>query len=228
VQVRGFATTLRQSDRTESRVTRPAALLLVVAIHTAVLLIALHWVTRVDMRREQPLVFLVLHGHAQVTAPTASASTASAPLQPRKKPAEPRDTQLLTIPMPTQPSAVKPAAPIDWNAEAALAVEQQARLAMSSRPRALDKHGAGADLNGGLGPDREGKPEFGWDRSHTQRVESLEGGGILIHVNERCVVVLIPFPFPFCGIGKIPARGDLLDHIRDAQQVDGNSKNTAP
>jgi hypothetical protein len=46
-------------------------------------------------------------------------------------------------------------------------------------------------------------------------VEPIEGGGLLIHINDRCVVVLIPFPLAFCGIGKIPVRGDLFDHMHE-------------
>jgi hypothetical protein len=38
----------------------------------------------------------------------------------------------------------------------------------------------------------------------------------------------MPFPLPFCGIGKIPVRGDLFDHMRDTPQADANSRNTAP
>jgi hypothetical protein len=194
------------------------------AIHAALLLVASRRVMRVDMRSEEPLIFLALPEHAQVLAPRASEAALS-----RKKPVAPRDTQLITIPQPAQPSAAdNPPAPIDWSNEAELAIKQQAELAMATPPRALDKHGAGADLNGGLSPDREGKPEFGWDRSHTHRVESLEGGALLIHINDRCVVVLMPFPLPFCGIGKIPARGDLLDHMHDEPQADGNPKNIVP
>jgi len=176
------------------------------------------------MRSEEPLTFLALPDSAQVPAPASSVATL-----PRKKPVAPRDTQIVTIPPPAQPPAAdNPPAPIDWRREAELASKQQAELARATPPRALDKHGAGADFNGGLGPDREGKSEFGWDRSHTHRVESLEGGGLLIHINDRCVVVLIPFPLPFCGIGKIPVRGDLLDHMHDEPQADGNQKNIAP
>jgi hypothetical protein len=213
-----------QSDRARSRILHPAVLLLVVAIHAALLLVASHRVTRVDMRSEEPLTFLALPDHAQVPTPASSAAAL-----PRKKQLAPRDTQLVTIPTPAQPSAAdKPPVPIDWNGESELAIKQQAELARATPPRALDKHGAGADFNGGLGPDRGGKPEFGWDRSHTHRVESLEGGVLLIHLNDRCVVVLMPFPLPFCGIGKIPVRGDLLDHMHDEPQADGNQKNIAP
>jgi hypothetical protein len=195
-----------------------------VAIHAALLLVAWRGVTRVDMRSEEPLIFLALTDHVQVPTPAGSAEA-----RPRKKPVAPRDSQFVTIPAPAQPSAAdNPPAPIDWNSEAGLAIKRQAELAMATPPRALDKHGAGADLNGGLGPDREGKSDFGWDRSHTHRVETMEGGGIVIHINDRCVLVLFPLPFGGCGFGKIPVRGDLLDHMHDEPQADGNQKNIAP
>jgi hypothetical protein len=47
-------------------------------------------------------------------------------------------------------------------------------------------------------------------------------------MNDRCVIVLMPFPFPFCGIGKIPVRGDLLDHMHDEPQTGTSQKNIAP
>jgi hypothetical protein len=213
-----------QSDRTKSRLLRPTVLLLVVAIHAALLLVASRQVTRVATRSEEPLIFLALPDHAQVPTPDVSTEA-----RPRKKPVAPRDSQFVTMPAPAQPSAAdKPPAPIDWNSEAGLASKRQAELSTATPPRALDKHGAGADLNGGLGPDRKQQPQFGWDHSHAHRIETIEGGGILIWLNDRCALVLIPFPFGGCGIGKIPVRGDLFDHMHDEQQADANSKNTAP
>jgi hypothetical protein len=210
------------SNRTTSRVLRPAILLLVVAIHAALLLVASRRVTRVNLRSEEPLTFLALPDPMQVP-PAAS------PALPRKKQLAPRDTQIVTIP-PTAPQAAADAPPaaVDWHAEADLANKQRAESAMAPAPRALDKHGAGADLNGGLGPDPKQKADFGWDYSHTHRVETMEGGGILIHINDRCVLVLFPLPFGGCGIGKIPARGDLLDHMHDEPQAGGNPENIAP
>jgi hypothetical protein len=211
-------------DRARSRVLRPAVLLLVVAIHSALLLVAARWVIRVDTQREEPLVFLALPDPGRVRAPTESV-----PALQRKQPVAPHDTQLVTIPTPArQATADTPPAPLDWRAEAELAIQQRAESAMAPAPRALDKHGAGADLNGGLGPDPKQKADFGWDHSHTHRIEGMEGGGILIHINDRCVLVLFPLPFGGCGIGKIPVRGDLLDHMHDEPQADGNQKNIAP
>lgn len=215
------AETMRlQTDWTGSR-KRPVVLLLVLAIHALILLTALRAVTRMPLLREEPLVFLSL------PAPVQAPQTAALPEPPRKKSAASRDSQIVAIPAPAQPPE-KPPEPIDWNAEAALTIEQQARSAMAAPPRALDKHGKGADLDGGLGPDHKPKPEFGWDRTHTHRVQSIEGGGIVIALNDRCVLVLFPFPFGGCGIGKIPVRGDLFEHMHDAPQADGIAKNTAP
>jgi hypothetical protein len=211
-----------QTNRARSRVLRPAVLLLVVAIHAGLLLVASRRVMRAHIRNEEPLTFLALPDPAQAPAPAASAAAA------RKKLPAPRDTQIVTIPPPAPPSTVdKPSAPIDWSSEAALALKDQAELAMAPPPRALDKHGAGADLNGGLGPDPKLKADFGWDHSHTHRVETIEGGGILIHINDRCVLVLFPLPFGGCGIGKIPVRGDLFEHMHEPL-AGGHPKNIAP
>jgi len=214
-----------QSDSARSRIRRTAILLLVVATHATLLLLASRWVTRVDMHSEESLVFLALPDPVRAPVQKESASAL-----PRNKPVAPRDTQLVTVPSaPAQkPTEGNPPAPIDWNAESELAIKQHAELAMAPAPRALDKHGAGADLNGGLGPERKQKSEFGWDRSHTHRVESLEGGRILIHINDRCVLELFPLPFAGCGIGEIQVRGDLFDTMHDAPQADGNAKNIAP
>ena len=212
------------SRRARSRVLRPTVLLLVIAVHAALLLVLSRGVTRVDMHSEEPLTFLALPDHAPVPAPASSVAAL-----PRKKPVASRDTQLVIIPPPAQPSAAdNPPAPIDWSSEAALAIQHQAELASATPPRALDKHGPGADLNGGLGPDRKQKSEFGWDRTHTRRIEPIEGGGILIRLSDHCVLVLFPLPFAGCGIGKIPVRGDLFDHMNDTPQADGNQKNIAP
>jgi hypothetical protein len=212
-----------QSDRAASRMLRPAILLLIVAIHAALLLLASRRVTRVSIGSEEPLVFLALSEHAQVPTPAASVAAA-----PRKKPVAPRDTQLVVIPAPAPPAGDRPPVPIDWNAEAERAIKQHAELAMATPSRALDQHGAGADLNGGLGPDRKQKSEFAWDRKHTQRLESIEGGGILLHLSDHCVLLVFPLPFVGCGIGKIPARGDLFEHMHDEPQTGGNPKNIVP
>jgi hypothetical protein len=46
-------------------------------------------------------------------------------------------------------------------------------------------------------------------------VESLPQGGLLVHVNDNCVLLLFPLPFVGCAIGKIKTNGNLFEHMRD-------------
>ncbi|HEY2779818.1 MAG TPA: hypothetical protein VGI90_03530 [Steroidobacteraceae bacterium] len=222
-----LATTLHdRSANAAPRLLRPVILLLVLSLHAALLLLASQWQTRVALRREESLLFLALPSRMQ----SAAEETAPPPQVPSKK--EPRpshDTQLVIVPTPAEPPAVEqPAAPIDWNAEAARTAKHQAELATAPQPRALDRHGAGIDFDGGLDPEPAYRPEFGWDHAHTHRIEALEGGGSILWLNDRCFIVMAGLiPFPMCGIGKIPPRGDLLDHMRDAAPAESRP-NVAP
>ena len=218
------ATSLALPEGGTAQPRRLAILLLVVALHAALLLLVSRWQTHLNVRTEESLVFLSLPAHVQ------SAEEASPPPSlPRKKPAPTHDTQLVVVPPPVEPPPAeqKPGI-VDWNAEAALTVKQRAQAAAAPQPRALDKHGAGTEFDGGLAPDEGSAPEFGWDHARTHRVEALEGGGSLIWINDRCFIVMAGLiPFPMCGIGKIPARGDLFDRLHDPKQAP-NVNNTAP
>jgi hypothetical protein len=59
------------------------------------------------------------------------------------------------------------------------------------------------------------KPEFHWSHSATHRVELFPEGGFLVNINERCAIVVLIFPMPFCRVGKIPAHSDLFEHMDD-------------
>ena len=223
-----FATSLDdRPDTLTARLLRPTILAIVAALHTGLLLLALSWQARLDLRSEGSLTFLSLPSHVQTAE-----DTAPPPEQPHTKPAPAHDTQLVTVPVPApveSPPPEQPPARIDWNAEAALTAKQQAQSATAPGPRALDQHGAGIDLDGGLGSDPRYAPEFGWDHARTHRVEALEGGGSILWINDRCFIVLAGMiPFPMCGIGKIPVRGDLFDHMRDLPAQEPNAHNTAP
>ena len=60
---------------------------------------------------------------------------------------------------------------------------------------------------------RKSRP-FGWDKTHTQRVEALPGGRISVRLSDRCGLVLAPLPIGGCSLGKIEARGDLFDEMQ--------------
>jgi hypothetical protein len=99
---------------------------------------------------------------------------------------------------------------IDW--------QQETRTAAARLAESLETE---RRLKGKFAPDprfarRTPQPEFGWDRSKTHRIESLPEGGTVIHLNDRCALVLSGFLFPICKLGKIPARGDLFEHMGDA------------
>jgi hypothetical protein len=218
-------------DRPEKaavRLLRPGILLFVAALHAALLFMVSQWQTRVALRHEEPLIFLALPSRMQATPAETEPPPQPSPL---KKPPPSHDTQLVIVPPPAEPPPVEqPVAPVDWTAEAARTAKQQAELAAAPGPRALDQHGAGAgiDFDGGLGPDPEYRPEFGWDHAHTHRIEALEGGGSILWLNDRCFIVMAGvIPFPMCGIGKIPPRGDLFDHMRDTPPAQSRP-NTAP
>ena len=220
-----LATSLHdRTERGRARLRRSTILLLVAALHAALLLVASRWQTRMDLRGTESLTFLALPSSVQ-----APAETASPPPPPRKKPAPPQDTQLIAVPTPpTPPPTEQPPAAIDWSAEAALAAKQHVQSEAAPHPRALDQPGAGVDFNGGL-PDETSRPEFGWYHARTHRVEPLEGGGTILWINDRCFIVMAGYiPFPMCGIGKIPVRGDLFDHLHDPSAAEPNVNNTAP
>jgi hypothetical protein len=138
-------------------------------------------------------------------APTSEAKQtqpqrASSPFR-RSMPAAPIPEQ---SPAPPENNAITP--PIDWQAELAHEAET---ISAKAEPRLKDfgfpRRGAPA-----------GKaPEFAWDRVHTHRVESV-GGALLVHVNDHCMIVLTPLPFPICTPGKRPANGDLFEHMKDS------------
>lgn len=98
-------------------------------------------------------------------------------------------------------------APIDWATE----LSRAAANAVPTEPAPTPK-----DFGFPHAPTLPPKSEpFGWDQVHTHRVESIPGGGILIKLNDNCVLVLIPLPFAACGIGKRKANGDLFKHMQE-------------
>jgi hypothetical protein len=58
-------------------------------------------------------------------------------------------------------------------------------------------------------------PQFAWNYAATHRVEVLPQGGLLFHINDSCVLLIFPLPFVGCGIGKLPANGNLFEHMRE-------------
>jgi hypothetical protein len=219
-----------QDPTARGRLIKSAVFLFVLAVHGALVFMMF---SRAALRIPRPdaegsLVFLLLPAPPALPLSRRVLQPESATLRPRYMPprghpAPPAITE--------KPADETPPLSVDWTAEAERSAEEQARLAADAHHRPLDSHAPGADLEGGLGPYQDKKSDFGWYHARIHRVEKLKGGGSIIWINDRCfipVVGLAIIPFPFCGIGKIPARGDLFDHMRDPRDLGGNTGPGAP
>jgi hypothetical protein len=105
--------------------------------------------------------------------------------------------------------------PIDWGAELARAAKDASAANPARKfkdfgfPRASSAPSA--------------SPEFGWSRARIHRVESLPGGGMLVHLNDNCALVFLPLPFVFCAPGHRPSNGNLFEHMQ-RQSLAGEGK----
>jgi len=152
----------------------------------------------------ESLTWLLLPG-----AVTRPAAPRVAPAGSNRAPVEPR---LRQGPAPQPPAGSSAPAP-DWSAHAAVAAEQEAGAIERGRGQSRALAPPASALTR---PPVPHAPPFHWDRAHTQRVEPLATGGTLLHLNERCALVLyFVIPLAGCALGEIPARGDLFDHMRD-------------
>jgi hypothetical protein len=108
----------------------------------------------------------------------------------------------------SSPSVTVMSPPIDWQAELI-----QAGKAAADKNTEIPTRDFGFPARS---PTLKDYPQFDWDYARTHRVEQLpEGGGLIIHLNENCFIMLNPFPFPFCSPFKHKAKGDLFKHMHD-------------
>jgi hypothetical protein len=96
---------------------------------------------------------------------------------------------------------------VDWNAELMRAARAAASGNTKVPPRNFGFPAGPPTLND--------YPQFDWDYARTHRVETLPEGGMVIHLNDNCVIVLTPFPFPLCSPFKRKANGELFKHMHD-------------
>jgi hypothetical protein len=104
---------------------------------------------------------------------------------------------------------------IDWAAEATRSARLQAEEDELARRRAA----ALAAPHDPAFDQAPRPPEFHWDPVHANRVVPLAGGGTLVRLNDNCALIIsVVIPLVGCTLGKIPARGDLFEHMRDAPE----------
>jgi len=119
---------------------------------------------------------------------------------------------------PRSPPPPAPPPEIDWEHEAALAVQNGIANA--------EKEQKYRDLSASLSPS-----QLNWiKQNHMQpaapgmtwrhpRVEITRDGMPIVHINDHCVLVpLFLIPMVFCSIGHITPNGQLLQSMRDPPQ----------
>jgi hypothetical protein len=114
-------------------------------------------------------------------------------------------------PQESENNAIHP--PTDWAAEMSRVVNDAVSEKLAQKPRDFGfPHSPSA-------PDSK-TPKFEWDYVATHRIEAIPEGGLLLHLNDNCVLILFPLPFAGCGIGKRKANGDLFEHMHDPARSD--------
>jgi hypothetical protein len=180
----------------------------VAALHIAacwLLLATTHPLTVPTISQRLQLVFIlppIVPPESNARPPTSTRRYQRS--SPHGTAAPPPAAQPNTAPSSDEPGAIHP--PIDWAAELDRAARNSVPAEPSREPRNFGFPHASTP------PPKS--PEFAWSHARTHRVESIPGGGLLINVNDRCVVVLFPFPFFGCALGKKPPNGDLFEHMR--------------
>ena len=106
-------------------------------------------------------------------------------------------------PEPEPDGAVHPR--VDWDAELARAAEAAAAGAARPKPKDFGFPAAEAPL--------AKRPQFGWDYAATHRIQPIDGGELLVNLNDNCAMVFLPLPFVFCKPGHKPANGELFRHM---------------
>ncbi len=195
---------------------RVAMFVVVLVIHTALFL--LFAALRTPAGR--PVAAQVASIAFFVEPRRASAATAE-PTRSRRTPI-PRATASpqRRPPQPTESTAITPSPPFppDWRNELQIAANSQ--LAREERKRDQPSPLAPHDFSGVKpGSTADSRHEFGWNHAATHRVEAIPAGGVLININDRCAIAWLIFPVPVCRIGKIPVRGDLFEHLKDAPEA---------
>jgi len=201
---------------------RVATIIVVLIIHVGffILFAAQRRYLRHDGQEEAPsMAFFLPPEQVHTITEGASQSPIAARAAHRTNPKRPAPAaaQLpgpTVRPEPPSNALAVPAAP-DWRSEMRIAANNE--VAAEERNRHKPSPLAPHDFSGvRAGSTDYGKPRFAWDHAATHRVEALPTGGLLINLNDRCSIVWVILPFTFCKIGKIQARGDLLQLMQDA------------
>ncbi len=230
----------RLAMRSRSKAVRAAIGLFVLAVHVAVI-VALCIPHRSRDQVTAPegtvSVYVVVsaaepvrsggHGQASARSPIHMAIGAERHSHPRapaltRRSARP-DRSHEAAAHPPAPTA-HPAVPTDWAVQGEQAAKQEVGREEAARQRAsglTHRSGVSAAITSALRPPPPPPPEFGWAQYRIHRIEVIKGLGIVIHLSERCSLLIAGLMLlPGCTLNKIEARGDLFAHMHDPTDPD--------
>jgi hypothetical protein len=207
---RGLARTGDAVAKNQRRARQFSIISAVVALHVAVvwvLLAATPPVLSRPLSQSLQLVFIVPMNTAPESPVRKPAPRSQQSAPPNATPPSP--VELNPAPPSEEGSAIHP--PIDWAGELERIARDSTSDESSRKP-----------LNFGF-PHASTAPstrprEFAWSYAPTHRIESIPGGGLLVNLNDNCVLVFAPLPFFACALGRKPANGDLFMHMHDPSQ----------
>jgi hypothetical protein len=191
---------------TEARDWRPLIFLAVLLFHAAMILLL----------RARQITVQMPFGSLQLlllppTAPHAAPPVHAASRQPGARAKHAAPSNPITV-APEESSAPRPP-PIDWDKEAELAaqnaISNAGKEAAYRNLAALTPAQRDWISYNGLEPAAPGIP---WAQ---RRVEIVQGGLPIIHINDHCVAIPFLMMMVFCKIGHIEPRGDLFKHMQD-------------
>lgn len=198
-----------------TRATQRIPVLILVAVAHVGVLLALIALNRVPVFRgrnqDEPSLLVWL---PEIVAP-APASPSPPPARPKNRAAPTaKAPPLLQTPEPENAITPEPEpqpAP-DWEGSAHAAASAEVDKENGVRRQASRF----AAPHSAIFAAREVEPHLRWDPDNKNRLELIAGGAAL-HLNDHCAVaIVLLFPFFGCTFDKIPARGDLLEHMKDA------------
>ena len=199
---------LRQRD------SRLAAMFLVCGLHLLLYVAFRYAVTRTRAGNPPPTPGLMyLWASAMPAAPAA----------PPAAPPSRRPTGLARSPVRTLTAIAAENLPVDSAPSKPITIDWASEATRSAAAIAASiDAGAGHALHGSRPADsaRRHTPSFQWDKSVTERIESIPGGGTLIKLNDHCGLTFSPLPMLGCWLGHREANGHLFDDMKKTTRQD--------
>lgn len=191
---------------------RPARLLLtlsmVLAAHLALvwLLLSTHYLLVKSRPGSLQLVWIRQRALSEVVPESSATIPGPSKTVPPQRIDHPPDSPSIAPPPREVEGAIHPAP--DWNAELQLAAKDAIAKELEQR-----KHDS--DFAHVFPTQPKKPPQIAWDYAATHRIEALPQGGLLIHINDNCVLLIFPLPLVGCAIGKRSANGDLFESMHE-------------